>query len=244
MLAQALEVDLKVNDIELAHHLHTPRANRERGLPPPVIVRFASSDRRKYPSREYNQNMEVIDEFAVTLSRRRSSISNSTVPTGMALMMLMEVAGSMMLMEEEDEDEVFNSKHLEDLKAGRCEPHGEQSNKRRLTELQVRNSLCLPHLKSSYPAETQFHLPRDLKEDDIKLGLPVDIDPTISLLQNTEKGKRRDKNQYRLGYNHACNLDAATRPLGMLLVPTSHASNLVAAFYDQLSWYQGVKMCY
>nr|CAD7206252.1 unnamed protein product [Timema douglasi] len=103
--------------------------------------------------------MEVIDEFAVTLSRRRSSISNSTVPTGM---------GSMMLMEEEDEDEVFNSKHLEDLKAGRCEPHGEQSNKRRLTELQVRNSLCLPHLKSSYPAETQFHLPRDLKEDDIK----------------------------------------------------------------------------
>nr|CAD7392678.1 unnamed protein product [Timema cristinae] len=120
------------------------------------------SDRRKYPSREYNQNMEVIDEFAVTLSRRRSSISSSTVPTGM---------GSMMLMEEEDEDEVFNSKHLEDLKAGRCEPHGEQSNKRRLTELQVRNSLCLPHLKSSYPAETQFHLTRDLKEDDIKIVL-------------------------------------------------------------------------
>nr|CAD7581024.1 unnamed protein product [Timema californicum] len=46
-LGQALEVELKVDDIEIAHHLPTPRANRERSLPPPVIVRFASRRKRE-----------------------------------------------------------------------------------------------------------------------------------------------------------------------------------------------------
>nr|CAD7460391.1 unnamed protein product [Timema tahoe] len=46
MLAQALKVELLVDNIEIAHRLPAPRANRKRGLPPPVIVRFDSRRKR------------------------------------------------------------------------------------------------------------------------------------------------------------------------------------------------------
>nr|CAD7568390.1 unnamed protein product [Timema californicum] len=46
-LGQAVEVELEVDDIEIAHRLPTRRANRERGLPLPAIVRFASRRKRE-----------------------------------------------------------------------------------------------------------------------------------------------------------------------------------------------------
>lgn len=67
----------------------------------------------------------------------------------------------------EDEDEVFDNRCLEDMKLGLCRVEGPEG---RLTELQFRNSMCLPHLKSSYPAETQFHNPRMYREQDLRLG--------------------------------------------------------------------------
>lgn len=73
-------------------------------------------------------------------------------------------------MEMEDEGDMFSSKYLTDLKEGRCiPPSGRESNSSRLSVLAMRNSLCLPHLKSSYPVETQFASPNHFKEDDIKV---------------------------------------------------------------------------
>lgn len=71
---------------------------------------------------------------------------------------------------EDEEGELFNNTYLSDMKAGRCIlPDSDRlSDVSRISELQYRNSLCPPHLKSSYPVETQFSSPT-MKEEDVKV---------------------------------------------------------------------------
>lgn len=70
----------------------------------------------------------------------------------------------------EDEGELFNNKYLADLKEGRCIPSFDRETiSSRMSELARRNSLYPPHLKSSYPAETQFATPTHFKDEDIKV---------------------------------------------------------------------------
>lgn len=66
--------------------------------------------------------------------------------------------------------EIFDNRCLADLKQGRMTNDDSDFNKQRMSILQARNSLCPPHLKSSYPAETQFIPPQDFRENDIKVG--------------------------------------------------------------------------
>lgn len=75
--------------------------------------------------------------------------------------------------EEDEEGEVFNHSCLADLKQGRVNLNdiNDKQYNERLSELQARNSLCPPHLRSCYAVETNF-LPNTslITEEEIKVN--------------------------------------------------------------------------
>ncbi|XP_063226695.1 coiled-coil domain-containing protein 18-like isoform X2 [Bacillus rossius redtenbacheri] len=137
-------------------------------------------------SKTRRDHLGVIQE-SFTYSRRRSTVPSETSP----VFPMEDEEGELYSKTLEACDEVFSRDNLENLKAGRCE----LPDRHRLSELQYRNSLCPPHLKSSYPAETQFSAPTEFKEDDLKMGSAVDIDQSMRLLQSGERHRRKEKGQ-------------------------------------------------
>merc|ERR1719318_2040119 len=77
---------------------------------------------------------------------------------------------------DEEAGEMFSSSYLTDLKEGLCDLTDHTDS--RMSELARRNTLCLPHLKSAYPVESQFCQDEDVTEEAIRhstIGRPSDM---------------------------------------------------------------------
>jgi len=77
---------------------------------------------------------------------------------------------------DEEAGEMFSSSYLTDLKEGLCDLTDNADS--RMSELARRNTLCLPHLKSAYPVESQFCQDDDVTEEAIRhsrIGRPSDL---------------------------------------------------------------------
>ncbi|XP_025202114.1 putative leucine-rich repeat-containing protein DDB_G0290503 isoform X2 [Melanaphis sacchari] len=98
--------------------------------------------------------------------------------------------------EEDEEGEMFNHSCLSDLKQGKVRlSDNKKLYNERLSELQARNSLCPPHLRSCYAVETNF-LPNTslVTEEDIKSTANYSDYETENLIPN-DRTKKKDRNQ-------------------------------------------------
>ena len=91
-------------------------------------------------------------------------------------------SGPMFLMDDEA-GEMFSNSYLLDMKDGKCNPFGNISANasgydRRLSELSRRNTMVPAHLKSSYPAETQFFNLKEFDDTDLQHGRLTNIMPS------------------------------------------------------------------
>ncbi|KAG7158941.1 Nuclear mitotic apparatus protein 1-like [Homarus americanus] len=90
-----------------------------------------------------------------------------------------------MLFNCEDEEMMFSNKYLLDMQLGKCNPMDEAQWKR-VSELQRRNSLYPPHMRSAYPAEMQSIPLEGFADDKLREGHAVNDRQLMTLTQATE----------------------------------------------------------
>ncbi|XP_050542279.1 golgin subfamily B member 1-like isoform X2 [Daktulosphaira vitifoliae] len=127
----------------------------------------------------------LVDESTQLSQNKRN------VPTGI---------GKIFPKEEDEEGEMFNHSCLADLKQGRVKlnDNNGKSHAERLSELQARNSLCPPHLRSCYAVETNY-LPNAslITEEDIKTTTNYSDNECENLIPNDRKKKDRNQTSYK-----------------------------------------------
>ncbi|KAL4131608.1 hypothetical protein QTP88_008900 [Uroleucon formosanum] len=172
-------------------------------------LRLQQKDRRE-STMSLPFEMSMISETATTLPKYNSFTLPKSSSAGQIRSLVEETTrcyqdtkrnvpagiGKIFPKEEDEEGEMFNHSCLADLKQGkvRLNDNKKQYNER-LSELQARNSLCPPHLRSCYAAETNF-LPNTslVTEEDIKTTANYSDYETENLIPN-DRTKKKDRNQ-------------------------------------------------
>ncbi|XP_016662205.1 interaptin isoform X2 [Acyrthosiphon pisum] len=172
-------------------------------------LRLQQKDRRE-STMSLPFEMSIISETATTLPKYNSFTLPKSSSAGQIRSLVEETTrcypdskrnvpagiGKIFPKEEDEEGEMFNHSCLADLKEGkvRLNDNKKQYNER-LSELQARNSLCPPHLRSCYAAETNF-LPNTslVTEEDIKTTANYSDYETENLIPN-DRTKKKDRNQ-------------------------------------------------
>ncbi len=137
---------------------------------------------------------------------------------------------------DEEAGEIFSSSYLTDLQAGRCD----LDHTGRMSELARRNTLQPAHLKSSYPAETQFRPLHEFADDDLRSGKIKELsDATANMSMDSPAMNTRRQSSVRLSISSitSAHRKAESTPLNdhRLPSPPSKPRNVPAPIKFEIS---------